>query len=182
MKPYLLLPLIFSCSFNLAFGETDEERYNKPFVPGGGDKVLLDKEDVGGIASTEKIFMTFFTPKDIWNSLPVVDLRKESSFTFSYEDAFKRAQSFHGDNPPTKDTTGKHPIRTELITIERITVIESKENLNNNEGKYYYYVHILQVYPPPNASLPEQPSDCRVIVLPTGWAAYPFFQFMKIKQ
>lgn len=177
MKLNPLFILLATCIFSAASAEVDEARYNKPFIPGVGDKVLLSREFIIG---PEKVFLTFSTQKKLWDSLPLVDLSNAASFSFSHEDALQRALSFHGDNPPATDTSTKVPIRTELISIERITVIESQEDLNANRGKYYYYVHFRKTYPPPDVSLPEQPVDSRIIVLPTGWAAFPFYQFMKI--
>ncbi|MEI6135629.1 MAG: hypothetical protein WCP72_11705 [Desulfomonile sp.] len=177
MKPYYLLLLLISFSLNSAFGEEENNRFNIPFVPDANCKILADREVIG---TTEKIFKTLWAPKDIWNSLSEVDLRKESSFSFTYDDAVKRAFEFHGDNPPSVDPAPKKLIRRDDFSVERVTVIETQENLKNNIGRYYYCVHFIGVYDSPDGSHTEQMWNQDILVLPNGWAGYPHVQFMKI--
>jgi hypothetical protein len=179
MNTHLLSALVFILSIGLAIAQSDAERYNSPFVPGGGDKVLLDKEFVVG---PEKVFMTFVAPKDVWESLEDVNVQDPSAFRLTYQQARDRAISFQGDNPPDDKRSRPKPISTQVISIERINVVEGSSDLNAPRGKYYYYVHISQVYPSPSDGLPEEAVNTHVIVLPNGWAAYPMLQFMRIKE
>ncbi len=171
--PILLAALLLSTAH---ITRSAEERYCIPFIPQGGDTVLSTKEEV---IRSEKVFMTFIAPKKLWDSIEPVDLDDPSAYGFTFKDAYNRAESFHGDNPPSSSKSKNKLLSTELVSIERISST-STTNKDKPRGKYFYYVHIIHTYAPSQSDSPEQPVHARVIVLPNGWAGYPMFQYMKI--
>ncbi len=109
----------------------------------------------------------------------VVDLSKEASFTFGYEDAYQSALKMSLPEPRTKE---KMPLSTKLLEIERVTVVEDFSDLKHPSGRYYYFVHILNVFPPPpGPDSIEQPVGAYVLVLPDGKASWPISQSSRVQ-